>query len=116
MAFIIRWAAAGDSQYASIADDAQRARANRLASGRGKTSRQEGVFGQVTKAIRLLAQNPRHPSLQTHEFTSKKNPYDPDGKVFEAYAQNKTPGAYRIFWCYGPGKGEITILAITPHP
>jgi hypothetical protein len=36
--------------------------------------------------------------------------------MFEAYAQNDTPGAYRIMWCYGPGKGEITIVAITPHP
>jgi hypothetical protein len=23
---------------------------------------------------------------------------------------------YRVFWYYGPGPGEITILAITPHP
>ena len=36
--------------------------------------------------------------------------------VFEAYAENNTPGAYRIFWYYGPGKNQITILAITPHP
>jgi len=40
----------------------------------------------------------------------------PPRKVFAAYAQNRTPGAYRIFWCYGPGKKDITILAITPHP
>jgi hypothetical protein len=44
-------------------------------------------------------------------------------KVFEAYAQNDTPGAYRIFWHYGPdevvGKKRtpvITVVAITPHP
>jgi len=37
-------------------------------------------------------------------------------KVFEAYVQNKTPGAYRLFWCYGPDKGQITLIAITPHP
>jgi hypothetical protein len=37
-------------------------------------------------------------------------------KVFEAYAQNKMPGAYRIFWCYGPNKGDITVIAIAPHP
>ena len=30
--------------------------------------------------------------------------------------QNRTPGALRIFWCYGPKQGEITIFAITPHP
>jgi hypothetical protein len=37
-------------------------------------------------------------------------------EVFEAYAENNTPGAYRIFWHYGPGKDVITIIAITPHP
>ena len=36
--------------------------------------------------------------------------------IVEAYVQSRTPGAYRLFWCYGPASGEITILAITPHP
>jgi hypothetical protein len=61
-----------------------------------------------------LASNPRHNSLQTHKFTSLKGP---DGeKVYEAYAEQSTPAAYRIFWYYGPSKGEITIFAITRHP
>lgn len=42
-------------------------------------------------------------------------------EVFEVYAENKTPAAYRIFWCYYHPKqegqnGSITVLAITPHP
>ena len=37
-------------------------------------------------------------------------------EVFEAYVENKTPAAFRVFWYYGPGQGVITILAITPHP
>jgi hypothetical protein len=36
-------------------------------------------------------------------------------KVFEVYAKNITATAYRIFWCYGPESGMITILAITSH-
>ena len=67
-------------------------------------------------AVRQLTDNPRHSSLNTHEYDSLENPFDSKGKVFEAYAQNNTPGAYRIFWCYGPEKGEMTIIAITPHP
>jgi hypothetical protein len=39
-----------------------------------------------------------------------------NAKVFEAYAQNNTPGAYRIFWCYGPAKSELTIITITAQP
>jgi hypothetical protein len=37
-------------------------------------------------------------------------------KVWEAYAEQNTPGAYRVFWYYGPSRGIITIFAITPHP
>ncbi len=37
-------------------------------------------------------------------------------EVFEAYAENKTPAAWRIFWHSGLGRKSITILAITPRP
>ena len=68
----------------------------------------------VRKALALLETNPRHPGLNTHKFSSLKGPGGEE--VFEAYAENKTPAAWRIFWCYGPAKSQITILAITPHP
>ncbi|MBL0870324.1 MAG: hypothetical protein IBJ18_07105 [Phycisphaerales bacterium] len=89
---------------------------NRQNNKKTKAAKSEGLFKQVEKCVRLLLDNPKHPSLKTHEFDSIDHPYDPKGKVFEAYIQNRTPGAYRLFWCYGPGKGEITIIAITPHP
>ena len=68
----------------------------------------------VRKALGYLQTNPRHPGLNTHKYTSLSGPNGED--VFEAYAENNTPGAYRIFWLYGPGKDAITIIAITPHP
>ena len=65
--------------------------------------------------------NLKHPSLHTHQYTSLKGPNDE--KIYEAYAQNKTPGAYRVFFHYGPDELKakqhipvLTILAITPHP
>lgn len=68
----------------------------------------------VLKALGYLETNPRHPGLNTHKFSSLTGP---DGEeIFEAYVENKTPAAYRIFWFYGPDKKEITIIAITPHP
>lgn len=79
-------------------------------------SAQAGLLKQVRKSLGYLQQNPRHPSLKTHPYSSIDHPFDPAQKVFEAYAQNNTPGAYRVFWCYGPKKNEITIIAITPHP
>jgi hypothetical protein len=78
--------------------------------------RHEGLVKQIKKSLGYLQHNPKHPSLQTHPYTSIENPYHPKEKVFEAYAQNKTSSAYRIFWCYGPNKRQITIIAITPHP
>ena len=71
-------------------------------------------YNSVKKTITFLASDPRHNSLQTHEFMSLKGPNGE--KVFEAYAQHKTPGAYRVFWYYGPSRGMITIFAITDHP
>jgi hypothetical protein len=69
----------------------------------------------VGKALRFLAENPRHPSLNTHVWTGELCPHGE--KQFEAYAENNTPGAYRIFFCYAPGEQQtLYIVAITPHP
>jgi hypothetical protein len=74
----------------------------------------EKRYNAVKKAMRFLSENPRHKSLKTHEFTSLTGPNGE--KIFEAYAEQSTPAAYRIFWYYGPGRNQMTILAITPHP
>ena len=71
-------------------------------------------YNAVRKAIRFLSENPRHKSLKTHEFTSLIGPKGE--KIFEAYAEQSPPAAYRIFWYYGPGRNQMTILAIAPHP
>jgi hypothetical protein len=68
----------------------------------------------VRKTLGLLESNPRHPGLQTHKFMTLRGPRNEE--VFEACAEQHTPAAYRVFWHYGPRRGEITILAITPHP
>ncbi|MGB8698583.1 MAG: hypothetical protein WCD18_04135 [Thermosynechococcaceae cyanobacterium] len=69
---------------------------------------------KVLKTLGLMETNLRHPGLKTHKYDSLKGPNNAD--VFEAYVENRTPGAYRVFWCYGPNSDEITILAITLHP
>ena len=68
----------------------------------------------VHKAIAYLQTNPRHPGLQTHKYLDNRGPNGED--VFEAYAENRTPAAYRILWYYGPGPRFITILAVIAHP
>lgn len=114
--YVIRWLKQAQSDYINLKEKAEASRQKRQARGWKKSSKNEGLFKQVNKTIEYLGTNPRHPSLQTHPYSAIENPYDANQKVFEAYAQNKTPGAYRVFWCYGPDQGEITIIAITPHP
>ena len=69
---------------------------------------------KVRRCLAYLQTNPRHPSLQTHEYSSMNG--ENGEKVWEAYAENKTPSAWRIFWHYGPNSNEITIVAVTLHP
>jgi len=90
--------------------DQARNQLDRLKKDRGLEKR----YNSVKKSIYFLSENPRHQSLRTHEFTSLRGPKGE--KIFEAYAEQSTPAAYRIFWYYGPDKNQITIIAITPHP
>ena len=68
----------------------------------------------VRKSLAYLETNPRHPSLHTHKFSARIG--ERGEEVFEAYCENRTPGAYRVFWHYGPGKNVLSIISITPHP
>ena len=73
----------------------------------------EKRYKAVTKALHFLSQNPKHPGLQTHKFFSLQGPGGEE--VFEAYAEQNTPAAYRIFFFYGPGRKQISVFSITPH-
>lgn len=68
----------------------------------------------VRKALGWMEADLRHPSLNTHKYGQARGRGGEE--VFESYAENLTPGAYRIYWYYGPGKGRLTVLAIVPHP
>src|ERR1700691_2132404 len=116
MAFEAVWTPEARSNFDELRTAAERAADSRRRDRKSKAGKQEGLFKQVVKCIDLLLANPRHPGLSTHEFHSIANPFDSAAKVFEAYAQNRTPGAYRVFWCYGPARNQITLIAITPHP
>lgn len=74
----------------------------------------EKRFKAVSKALKYLENDPRHPSLQTHPYFSLFGPGKE--KVFEAYVEQDTPAAYRIFFYYGRKRKEIVVFAITPHP
>jgi hypothetical protein len=69
---------------------------------------------RVTKCLGLLGVDPKYPGLHSHRY--EKLDEVQGEKIWESYVENRTPGAYRIFWHYGPGESDITIVAITPHP
>ena len=98
MPFNLHFAKEAQDQLAALRDNA------------ALTKRSKAVMSALGK----LENNPRHPSLNTHKFTTCRGKNGEE--MFEAYAENNTPGAYRIFWYYGPEKTMISIIAITPHP
>ena len=71
-------------------------------------------YRKVLKTLGLMQTNLRHPGLNTHKYSEYKGPNGED--IFESYVENRTPGAFRVFWYYGPERGVITVVAITPHP
>ena len=73
--------------------------------------------GRAVKVRRTFAKmqhSIRSKGLSTHEYRTVKGPNG--AKVYEAYAENDSPKAYRVIWHYGPGKGQITVMTVIPHP
>lgn len=74
------------------------------------TKPEQAKARKVHSTIAKLAANPNNPGLHTH-------PYEALGdKVFQSYVENNTPGAWRIWWWYGPDRGQLTVFEFGPHP
>lgn len=70
---------------------------------------------KVVKTLRLLRDNgPAHPGLNPHRYRSITGPNGEE--VWESYVENRTPGAWRIWWTYGPEPDTLTVITIGPHP
>ncbi len=75
---------------------------------------EEKFFKKLVKVLSFLGADPRHISLASHEISDLSRKHGL--RVFQSYLENNTPGAGRIFWAYGPESGDITVLAVEPHP
>lgn len=71
-------------------------------------------YKKVVTALGKLQNDPRYPGLHTHPYEDAEGPEGE--KIWQSYVENHTPGAWRIWWFYGPESGQITILLIGPHP
>jgi hypothetical protein len=69
---------------------------------------------KVRRTLARLEQDPRHPGLHTHKYHGISAP--DGGDAWQSYVENRTPGAWRILWFYGPESDMITVLRIGPHP
>ena len=78
------------------------------------------LFKKLSKVISFLENNPTHNSLCSHEIGELSKRYSKyigrEIKVWQSYIENNTPAAGRLYWCYGPVKGVITIIGLEPHP
>lgn len=87
-----------------------------------KTPSLKGVLKQVNKTLGYLETNLEAKSLQTHPHHYLTSRYKIP--IFESYAQHNTPGAYRVYWHYGPDEEAsggkripvITVVDIMPDP
>ena len=76
MSFRLRWTSQATETFEELHEAAERAASTRAQETRvrgkrkTKSSKQEGLFKQVAKAVSQLAANPRHSSLHTHEYHS----------------------------------------------
>lgn len=75
---------------------------------------EERIYKKWGNAIKKLADDPFYVSLKTHEISQLSKRYGM--KVWQSYLENRTSGAMRMYWVYGPGEQEITIIGLEPHP
>src|SRR5258708_2840030 len=72
------------------------------------------LFKKLQECVLLLAENPGHPGLSTHEIKPLSARFRQ--KVWQSYLENRTPAAGRLYWVYGPERGVITIVGLEQHP
>ena len=72
------------------------------------------LFKKLVSCFKKLSTDPRYPSLCTHDIEALTKRYDL--KVWESYVENNKPAAERIFLVYGPGREDITVIGLEPHP
>ena len=84
------------------------------APGRNDPEKEEELYKKWGGALKKLSADPFYPGLQTHEIAPLSKRYGM--KIWQSYLENKTSGARRMYWVYGPDQQEITIIGLEPHP
>ncbi|MCD7736421.1 MAG: hypothetical protein LUI07_05605 [Lachnospiraceae bacterium] len=72
------------------------------------------MYKKWGSALKKLSQDPTYPGLQTHEIEPLTRRYGV--RVWQSYLENRKSGAMRMYWVYGSGKQEITVIGLELHP
>lgn len=72
------------------------------------------LYKKWGQALKHLAADPFYPGLHTHEIPDLTKRYG--RKVWQSYLENRTSRAMRMYWVYGPGQKDLTIIGLEPHP
>ena len=114
MALQIKWTEEAAAQYDKI-----RSAANEAQS---KPQRQENEVLATRRAAETGSQdnpairdNPKHPGLETHQYSDLENPYDKKQKVGRPTFKTKHPAPTSL-WCYGPRRGWLTLFLLHRTP
>ena len=76
----------------------------------------EKKWKKVNKALKFLETNPHHPGLHAHKWPNLKGKAPDGGDYWNAYVENDTPSAWRIFFYYPrDDPGAIYVTTIEPH-
>jgi hypothetical protein len=87
-----------------------------IADMRRKPGQNRTKLKKIQKTLMLLREHgPGYPGLNAHQYKSLPE-IIPGRPIWEVYVENNTPGAWRLFYCHGPGDDELTIITVGPHP
>ena len=72
--FSLEWTEEAKNAFHELQANAEAISEKRTVKKKSKSSRQEGLFKQVVKTLKLLRKNPRHPGLHTHPYSELEHP------------------------------------------
>lgn len=72
------------------------------------------IYRNWGNALKHLSMDSNYPGLQTHEILPLTKRYGV--KVWQSYLENRKSSPMRMYWVYGPGKMDITVIGLEPHP
>lgn len=71
---------------------------------------------KINKALKLLAADPKHPSLAVHKYDDYAGAGPSGEDIWIAYIENHTPGAWRLLFYYDRKvRGRIIVTRFEAH-